>query len=139
LRERREDIPELIRYFVRKYSRRMNRRIEEIQPEDMDALLRHRWPGNVRELENIVERAVILTQGRVLRVPVSELDIPESVAGEPAGALTLEAAEREHIKRVLRETDGAIAGSDGAAARLGLKRTTLYSKLRKLGISRDHF
>jgi transcriptional regulator with PAS, ATPase and Fis domain len=138
LRERREDIPELIQHFVQKYSRRMNRRIEEIRPEDMDTLLRHRWPGNVRELENIIERAVILTEGRVLRVPVNELDISESTEEDTAGALTLEAAEREHIVRVLRQTDGAIAGTAGAAARLGLKRTTLYSKLRKLGISRDH-
>jgi formate hydrogenlyase transcriptional activator len=138
LRERREDIPELVRHFVQKYSRRMNRQIEEIRPEDMDALLRHRWPGNVRELENIIEHAVILTEGRVLRVPVNELGISEARDEDTAGALTLEAAEREHIVRVLRQTNGAIAGTDGAAARLGLKRTTLYSKLRKLGISRDH-
>ena len=139
LRERREDIPELIQHFVGKYSRRMNRHIEEIRPEDMEALLRHRWPGNVRELENIIERAVILTEGRVLRVPVNELGISETAEEDAAEALTLEAAERDHIVRVLRQTDGAIAGTDGAAARLGLKRTTLYSKLRKLGISRDHF
>ena len=137
LRERREDIPLLVNYFVHKHSRRMNRPIATIPPGTMEVLRNWRWPGNVRELENFIERAVILTQGPVLRAPVSELDIAE----EPAGGLdpTLETAEREHILRVLRETKGMIGGPHGAATRLGLKRTTLNSKLKKLRIARKDY
>jgi formate hydrogenlyase transcriptional activator len=131
LRERAEDIPLLVRYFVQKYARQMDRRIETIAAEDMEALCRYHWPGNVRELENFIERAVILSRGPVLQVPVAELKpLPET----PAGNLTLEAAEREHILRTLRETNWVVAGPRGAAARLGMKRTTLQSKMRKLGI-----
>ena len=130
LRERREDIPLLVRYFVQKYARQMDRRIETISAEEMDALARYHWPGNVRELENLIERAVILSPGPELRVPVAELKQPS----ETPSNLSLESAEREHIVRVLRETNGVVGGPRGAATRLGLKRTTLQSKMRKLGI-----
>jgi formate hydrogenlyase transcriptional activator len=135
LRERAEDIPLLVRHFVDKHARRMHRRIDKIPPEVMQAFTRWHWPGNVRELENFIERAVILSQGSILRAPVTELQVPEeerTAAEEP----TLAAAEREHIIRVLREVDGVIGGPHGAAARLGLKRTTLITKMKKLGIER---
>ncbi|MGH7968281.1 MAG: sigma 54-interacting transcriptional regulator, partial [Limisphaerales bacterium] len=137
LRERTEDIPILVRYFAQKHAERMRRRIEIIPPEAMEALVRWFWPGNVRELENIIERAVILSPGPVLRIPLAEL-VPEN--GETAkgnGSGTLEDADRDHILRILRETRGIIGGPHGAAARLGLKRTTLNSKMRKLGITRE--
>jgi formate hydrogenlyase transcriptional activator len=137
LRERAEDIPVLVRYFAQKHAERMNRRIEIIPSEAMDALIRWRWPGNVRELENIIERAVILSPGPVLRIPLAELALAEGENGGGNGSGTLEDAEREHIIRILRETRGIIGGPNGAAARLGLKRTTLNSKMRKLGITRD--
>ncbi len=136
LRERREDIPLLVRYFVSKHSRRMDRRIETIPPGVMNALVRWDWPGNIRELENFVERAVILSKGPELRAPLAEL---ETSAAPPERDTTLESTEREHIIRVLREAKGIIAGPQGAAARLGLKRTTLNSKLKKLGIERDDY
>ena len=103
----------------------------------MEVLRNWSWPGNVRELENFLERAVILTQGTVLRAPLTELRVPD----EPAGELdpSLENAEREHILRILRETKGMIGGTRGAAARLGLKRTTLNSKLKKLRITRKDY
>jgi formate hydrogenlyase transcriptional activator len=135
LRERAEDIPLLVRYFVQKYARRMDRRIETISAEEMEALIRYHWPGNVRELENLVERAVILSPGPELRVPVAELKQPS----DAPSSLTLEAAEREHIIRVLRETKGVVGGPRGAATRLGMKRTTLQSKMRKLDISPQNF
>jgi formate hydrogenlyase transcriptional activator len=134
LRERREDIPVLVRYFAQKYSRHINKRIETISAEVMAALTGYHWPGNIRELENIIERAVILTRGSTLQVPVSELN-PNTVISHD-GDVTLEAAEREHILRVLRETNWVIGGPSGAAVRLGMKRTTLQSRMRKLGISR---
>ncbi len=136
LRERREDIPLLVRYFVSKHSRRMDRHIETIPPEVMNALVRWDWPGNIRELENFIERAVILSKGPSLRAPLAEL---ETSAMLPERDTTLESNEREHIIRVLREAKGIIAGPQGAAARLGLKRTTLNSKLKKLGIERDDY
>jgi formate hydrogenlyase transcriptional activator len=133
LRERREDIPLLVRYFTQKYARRMNRRIETIPTEAMEALTNWNWPGNVRELENLIERAVILTRGSALHVPLAELRGGEtaSVTGVPT---TLEEAEREHILRALRESNWVVGGPAGAAARLGLKRTTLQSRMAKLGI-----
>jgi len=137
LRERREDIPLLVNYFVSKHSRRMNRRIETIPTEAMHALTKWHWPGNVRELENFLERAVILTQGRVLRAPLAELEAFEE-SSEHADP-NLEAAEREHILRVLREAKGMIGGPKGAAGLLGLKRTTLNSKMKKLGIKRQDY
>jgi formate hydrogenlyase transcriptional activator len=134
LRERVEDIPLLVRYFAQKYALRMDRRIETIPAEEMEALTRYHWPGNVRELENLIERAVILSRGPALHVPLPE----ERLSGEgpSASPVTLEAAEREHILRTLRDTDWVIAGPHGAAARLGMKRTTLQSRMAKLGISR---
>ncbi len=133
LRERPEDIPPLVRYFVQKFARRMNKRIETVPAEAMAALSRYAWPGNVRELENAVERAVILTSGPALRVPASEF---RARAVTSAGGDTLEATEREAILRTLHETNWVLGGAQGAAARLGLKRTTLQSRMRKLGIHR---
>ena len=135
LRERPEDIPLLVRYFAQKYARLMNKQIETIPAGAMTALAKYHWPGNIRELENLIERSVILSQGPDLHVPLGELKAPTAAALN--GAATLEAAEREHILRVLRETKWVIGGSSGAAAHLGMKRTTLQSKIRKLGISRD--
>jgi len=134
LRERPEDIPVLVRYFAQKYARLMNRQIETIPAGAMTALAKYHWPGNIRELENLIERSVILSQGPDLHVPLGELKAPAAAA--PNGVATLEAAEREHILRVLRETNWVIGGSSGAATRLAMKRTTLQSKMRKLGISR---
>jgi formate hydrogenlyase transcriptional activator len=137
LRERIEDIPLLVKYFVTQHARRMNRHIETIPPETMRVLTRWSWPGNVRELENFMERAVILSPGSVLRVPLAELELAHEPASEPTA--NLHDAEREHILRVLREARGMISGPSGAAKRLGLKRTTLNSKLKKLGIKRSDY
>jgi len=137
LRERREDIPLLVRYFVDRHARKLYKKIETIPEETMRALTRWDWPGNIRELENFIERAVILTRGPVLRPPLGELEMPEEPS--PIRESSLEATEREHILRVLRETRGKIGGSDGAAARLGLIRTTLNSKMKKLGIERKDY
>jgi len=139
LRERAEDIPILARHFVDAHSRRMGKTIQTIPDEVMKALTRWPWPGNIRELENFLERAVILTRGPVLYVPLAELETvtDEQIANYEDA--TLHAAEREHILRVLRETDGLIGGPDGAAFRLGLKRTTLNSKIKKLGIERRDY
>jgi formate hydrogenlyase transcriptional activator len=141
LRERTEDIPLLVRYFAQKLSRRMKKRIESIPNEAMDAMMRYRWPGNIRELENFIERAVILSKGTTLQAPISELrqdsPIESSFSTDPDGpGTTLEAAEREHILKALRDTNWMIGGPAGAAARLGMKRTTLQSKMKKLGIAR---
>ncbi|HKV24747.1 MAG TPA: sigma 54-interacting transcriptional regulator [Candidatus Acidoferrum sp.] len=137
LRERREDIPILVNYFVNKHSRRMNRQIATVPEETMEVLRNWRWPGNVRELENFMERAVILTQGPVLRAPLAELEIDVESNGESNP--NLENAEKEHILKVLREAKGLIGGADGAATRLGVKRTTLNSKMKKLGIKRKDY
>jgi formate hydrogenlyase transcriptional activator len=136
LRERGKDIQLLVRYFVEKFARRMNKQIETIPAETMDALARWEWPGNVRELENFIERSVILSEGSILRVPLSEL---RAVYEGASHDLTLEGLEREHILRVLRETGGVIAGLRGAAVRLGMKRTTLQSRMLKMGISRKDY
>lgn len=137
LRERRDDIPLLVRYFVTSHAKRMGRHIETIPDQTMQALVKWRWPGNVRELENFIERSVILSPGPVLRAPLAELEsVEESTAPVDAN---LEATEREHILRVLRECQGMIGGTNGAAERLGLKRTTLNSKLKKLGIKRRDY
>ncbi len=142
LRDRSADIPVLVRHFVASHSRRMGKNIETIPEETMDALKRWKWPGNIRELENMLERAVILTRGAVLYVPLAELELEEeeeaAEAAEPENP-NLRAAEREHILKVLREAKGQIGGPEGAAARLGLKRTTLNSKLKKLGIERGEY
>jgi formate hydrogenlyase transcriptional activator len=137
LRERRDDIRLLVEHFVQKSARRINKSITSIPKKTMDALMGWEWPGNVRELENFIERSVILTQGSVLVSPLSELK-PISTTAEQAGEEgvdeSLEAAEREHILRALRESHGQIGGLRGAAMRLGLKRTTLQSKLKHFGI-----
>lgn len=134
LRERVEDIPALVRHFAQKFALRMKKRIETIPAEAMKALQAYAWPGNVRELENFIERAVILTSGSDLRAPLSELkSLSPSSNGSPK---TLEDAEREHILKALREAKWTIGGSGGAAAKLGMKRTTLQSKMQKLGIMR---
>jgi transcriptional regulator with GAF, ATPase, and Fis domain len=138
LRERTRDIPVLVRHFVATHSRRMGKVIDTIPEGTMRALTKWSWPGNIRELENLLERAVILTRGSVLYVPLGELEVADRDAAESESP-TLHAAEREHILRVLRETKGQIGGPDGAAERLGLKRTTLNSKLKKLGIERSDY
>lgn len=143
LRERPEDVPLLVRHFAELYSRRMRKSIQIIPVETMNALMRYHWPGNVRELQNVIERAVILSVRGVLRVPAAELKVRES-----AGAITVSASSvhkrtrakvpaltEEQVLRALQETNGRVGGSDGAAARLGLKRTTLISHMKRLGIS----
>ncbi len=134
LREHRSDIPLLVRHFVQKYAARMGRRIEIIPSDSMEVLQNWNWPGNVRELENMVERMVILTKGTVLAAPPAELRIPEEIAED-----SLTEMEREHIIRVLRETNGVLSGAEGAASRLGMKRTTLQSMLKRLGIEPQDF
>jgi formate hydrogenlyase transcriptional activator len=134
LRDRKADIPLLVHHFTQKYARQMGRKIKSIPPQAMDALCKWPWPGNVREMENFIERAVILSPGPVLNVPVHELMEPTTPSSEGEG--TLESAERDHIVRILRQSGGVISGPHGAAAKLGLKRTTLQGKMRKLGISR---
>ncbi|HTN42918.1 MAG TPA: sigma 54-interacting transcriptional regulator [Nitrospiria bacterium] len=134
LRERPEDIPLLVRYFAQQYSRQMKKEIETIPAETMTELSRYHWPGNIRELENLIERSVILSQGPDLRVSLGEFKMQTTPASD--GEATLEAAERKHILNALRETNWVIGGPSGAAARLGMKRTTLQSKIQKLGISR---
>lgn len=134
LRDRAGDIPLLVRYFTQRLSRQMEKRVERIPSGTMDALCRYRWPGNVRELENLIERAVILSQGTELNVPLGELKI--AACESPSPVTTLHEAERDHILRALEKTDWVIAGPSGAATLLGMKRSTLQSKMIKLGISR---
>ncbi len=134
LRDRSEDIQLLVQYFAQKHARRMGKRIESIPTEAMEALARYPWPGNIRELQNFIERSVILSPGSVLRPPLAELK--SSSDAPPADVTTLEIAERGHILRALEESRWVIGGPQGAAARLGLKRTTLQSKMQKLGINR---
>jgi formate hydrogenlyase transcriptional activator len=144
LRERREDIPLLVRYFAQKYARRMKKAIDTIPTRAMTALTEYHWPGNVRELENLVERAVILCRGPELEIPLGAFKqrtklIPTAVPSNTSVMLsTLEQAEREHILRALSETSWVIGGPAGAATRLGMKRTTLQSLMRKLGIVRPN-
>ena len=135
LRERPEDIPLLVRHFAQKFAQRMKKHIERIPSEAMKALQNYSWPGNVRELENFVERAVILTHGADLYVSLAELKRAPSHS-EHSGTATLEQAERDHILKILRETNWVIGGAAGAAGKLGMKRTTLISKMQKLGITR---
>src|SRR5579859_2780781 len=156
LRERREDVPLLVRYFVQKFSRRLNKAVAYIPADAMDALANYSWPGNIRELENFIERAVLLSPGKELRVPLSELKTNNDVANQDESSAaetgptssftssasrtssisTLEEAERQHILRALRQTEWRIAGPKGAAVLLGMKRTTLQARMRKLGIRR---
>jgi formate hydrogenlyase transcriptional activator len=157
LRERREDVPLLVRYFVQTFSRRQNKTVEYIPADVMDALVNYSWPGNIRELENLIERAVLLSPGKELRVPTGELKAASAAFSAAAGAsdqsssslastagsdafgtpiATLEDADRQHILRALRQTKWRIAGPGGAATILGMKRTTLQARIRKLGIKR---
>ncbi len=136
LRQRRDDIPRLVRHFTQQFARRMGRRIETIPSAVMDALVRYPWPGNVRELQNVIERAVILSPGSSLQVPLGDLQAAAEEAPAPMAAVTLADAEREHILGALRETGWVVGGPKGAAARLGMKRSTLLKKMQRLGISR---
>jgi len=156
LRERPEDVPLLVRYFVQKFSRRQNKTVEYIPAPVMEAMVNYSWPGNVRELENLIERAVLLSPGKELRVPLAEfkennvpasfaagpVDLPpltappSSLAAPPPRSATLDDAQRQHILQVLRQTQWRISGPRGAAAILGMKRTTLQARMRKLGIKR---
>jgi formate hydrogenlyase transcriptional activator len=133
LRERRSDIPLLIEHFVSLFATRMEKRIAEIPSQVLDALVEYAWPGNVRELQNLVERSVILSPGPALQVPLESLVRTAQVTTKDT-ALTMEDAAREHIIKTLEETRGVIGGTGGAAARLGMKRSTLYFRMNKLGI-----
>jgi|ERR1700722_7229148 formate hydrogenlyase transcriptional activator len=134
LRDRKEDIPQLVRHFVRKFARRMNKEVSHIPEEVISVLQCHDWPGNIRELQNVLERAIILCSGPVLQLPHSELKrmVPDKT---PTSLRTLAEAEREHIGEVLRQANGVVGGRNGAAARLGVARTTLLYRMEKLGIA----
>src|SRR5262245_37788193 len=136
LRERQEDIAPLVRHFIQRFARRMGRRIETIPTAVMDALVRYSWPGNIREMQNVLERAVILSAGPELRRNRDDLRAAAPAEVHPAPALSLADAEREHILNILRATGWVLGGPKGAAARLGMKRSTLQWKMKKLGISR---
>jgi transcriptional regulator with GAF, ATPase, and Fis domain len=139
LRERREDIPLLTRYFVQKHAQRMRRNIESIPTSTMEALVRYDWPGNIRELQNVLERSVILTRGSTLQVAMPELTqnpTPASIHSDKRSSSG--STERERIINALEEAKGHVGGPDGAAARLGLKRTTLQSRMRKYKIAREY-
>jgi formate hydrogenlyase transcriptional activator len=136
LRERSEDIPLLVKHFVQKFSRQMNRKIETIPDLQMNAMTKWEWPGNVRELEHFIERSVILSEGSVLQAPIEELGGPSDLDRGPG---TLKSVRREHIIKVLRETGGVISGPHGAAVRLGLQRTTLQSIMQRLAITRKDY
>jgi formate hydrogenlyase transcriptional activator len=137
LRERREDIPLLTRYFVQKHAKRMDRKIERIPTQALEALTNYDWPGNIRELQNVIERSVILSNGPELHVAMPDfLGNSAPVAGHGRSSNLLGAAERAQILKALKEAKGRVGGPDGAAARLGLKRTTLQSRMRKYNIGR---
>jgi len=136
LRARRDDIPALVEHFVELYSRRMDKPIDQIAPDTMSALASYPWPGNIRELQNFIERSVIMTSGNVLQPPLATLQ--SSTGAESLGAVTLEDAERDHIRKILEQTHWVVAGPNGAAARLGIKRSTLYFRMQKLGITRSN-
>lgn len=136
LRARREDIPALVEHFVEIYARRMGKQIDGIPLETMDELTSYAWPGNIRELQNFIERSVILSSGSALRPPLSSLKA--AAAADSHDAVTLEEAEREHIRKTLEQTRWVVAGPNGAAARLGIKRSTLYFRMQRLGISRPN-
>jgi len=139
LRDRPGDIPLLVRYFVEKFSRQMQKSITSIPATSMVRLQAWHWPGNIRELENLIERSVILSNGKVLEVPLIGMEIAAAEAAAGTTSASLKDTEREHIINILRETKGVLAGPNGAAFRLGLKRTTLQSKMKKLGITRDQW
>jgi formate hydrogenlyase transcriptional activator len=134
LRDRLEDIPLLVEHFVKTFSAQMGKQNHEVPAEVMEALVSHSWPGNIRELQNFIERSVILSPGNVLRPPLANLKAAAET--EFPGAITLEEAERNHIRKILEHTRWVVSGPNGAAARLGIKRSTLYFRMHKLGISR---
>jgi formate hydrogenlyase transcriptional activator len=132
LRDRRDDIPELVRHFVTKFAERMNKDVEVIPEEAMDAMVAYDWPGNIRQLQNFIEHGVIVSEGSVFHPPLSQLRSPKNSI--PKDSKTLEAATRDHIVQVLQETRWVVGGKHGAAARLGVARTTFLSKMRRLGV-----
>jgi DNA-binding NtrC family response regulator len=136
LRERSEDIPLLVNHFAQRFARRMNRNIETIPAETMAALTRYSWPGNIRELQNLIERAVILSHGPVLQIPLQDLDNRIALRRDNGTDQTLEESQRAHILAILKETRWVLGGARGAAARLGMNRSTLQFRLKKLGIVR---
>jgi formate hydrogenlyase transcriptional activator len=136
LRERREDIPALVEHFVEIYARRMGKQIDQISPATMSELTSYAWPGNIRELQNFIERSVILTSANVLQSPLASLRNAAEV--QSIGPITMEDAERDHIRKTLEQTRWVVSGPNGAAARLGIKRSTLYFRMQKLGISRTN-
>jgi formate hydrogenlyase transcriptional activator len=136
LRDRREDIPLLVRHFTQHFARRMNRAIDTIPSDTMEALIRHSWPGNIRELQNLIEHSVILSPGPALRVPLAGLQSGPAASPGVAKRLTMEEAEREHIHATLKETKWVVSGPRGAAARLGMNRSTLQFRVKRLGIVR---
>jgi formate hydrogenlyase transcriptional activator len=136
LRERPEDIPLLVHFFANKFAQQMKRQIESVPKETMTALVNYHWPGNIRELQNLVERGVILSRGPSLEIPLGELKQSTKTVNQTNGSTTLESVERDHILRVLSDSKWVIGGPTGAAARLGVNRTTLNHRLRKLGITR---
>jgi transcriptional regulator with GAF, ATPase, and Fis domain len=136
LRERLEDIPLLIRYFTQKHAKRMNRPIDSIPASAIEHLSQYGWPGNIRELQNVIERSVILSPGHVLQVALPELG--PSAKAAPSRRQGDDGAERERILQALREAHGKVSGARGAAERLGLRRTTLQSRMKKLGIEHGY-
>jgi formate hydrogenlyase transcriptional activator len=136
LRDRREDIPELVRHFIVKYAERLNKVVEDIAPETMEAMIAYDWPGNIRQLQNFIEHGVIVSAGSVFQPPLNQLR--PLTTSLPKNTKTLEAATRDHILQVLRETKWVVGGRRGAAAWLGIARTTLLSKMRRLGIEPAH-
>jgi formate hydrogenlyase transcriptional activator len=136
LRQRIDDIPKLVRHFVRLFAQRMNKNIDEIPSATMETLTLYRWPGNVRELQNFIERAVILSPNNVLRAPASELEPFNSHKTSNTPLSGLEEVERDHILRALDASNWVVGGNNGAAERLGMKRTSLVYKMQRLGISR---
>jgi transcriptional regulator with GAF, ATPase, and Fis domain len=135
LRERREDIPLLVEFFIQEFCDRMDRQVDTVPVSTMQQLIEYDWPGNIRELQNFIERAMILTEGSVLRAPLEDLKSSVDTGAPPT---TLKQVESSHILKILRETRWVVGGPRGAAARLGMKRTTLMGKMRRLGLSRPH-
>jgi formate hydrogenlyase transcriptional activator len=140
LRDRRYDIPPLVWHYMRKHAHAMRKTVDAIPDGAMEVLMRYPWPGNVRELNHFIERSVVLTSGNVLQLPLPEYDQiirnRAAIAPPPATSRTMEEIEREYILQALRESNWVVGGPDGAAKKLGLKRTTLASRIEKLGISR---
>jgi formate hydrogenlyase transcriptional activator len=139
LRERREDIPLLVNYFVSKLCRRMRKQITSIPRQAMEMLTNYQWRGNVRELANFIERAVIVTRGQELEIPIVALRPPSETVVAVSSTSTFRQAESSVIIEALRAAAGRIAGKGGAAERLGLKRTTLQNKIRRLGIAKAQY